>query len=146
MWRDLGIELLGQDGKTDLDVIKANNKDDVTNCCSNMLRLWLQRQTEASWNQLIEGLLQVKLNRVAKEIKKRLKSPTEHRENKTADTTEVMKITPSQPQTQQQDQAETIQGDLQGKSSKGMLSVLTGIQRPVPCIYSYHNIIQYYFY
>ena len=83
-----------------------------------MLSLWLQRQTEASWNQLIEALMQVKLNRIAKEIKKRLKSPTEHEDKKTM---EAMKITPShQPQTQQQGQAETTQGDLQRKSSKSM--------------------------
>ena len=118
VWRDLGIELLGQDGIAGLDVIKANNTDSVTKCCSKMLSLWLQRQTEASWNQLIEALMQVKLNRIAKEIKKRLKSPTEHEDKKTMEAT---KITPShQPQTQQQGQAKTTQGDLQRKSSKGM--------------------------
>ena len=62
VWRDLGIELLQQDGIAGLDVIKTNNTDDVTKCCSKMLSLWLQRQTEASWNQLIEAIVQVKLN------------------------------------------------------------------------------------
>ena len=89
-------------------------------CCSKMLSLWLQQKTEASWNQLIEALEQVKLNRIAKGIKNHLKSPKEH-EDKTADTMEAMKITPSQPQTQrQQDQAERKQGDFQRKSSKGI--------------------------
>ena len=50
-----------------------------------MPSLWLQRQTEASWNQLIEALVQVKLKRIAKEIKKGLKLPTEH-EDKVIDT------------------------------------------------------------
>ena len=117
----MGIELLGQDGIADLDVIKANNTDDVTKCCSKMLSLWLQRQTEASWNQLIEALVQVKLNRVAQEIKKGLKSPREH-EDQRVDMMEPeasMKISPSQTQIQQ-NQAETKQGDLQKKSSNGM--------------------------
>ena len=110
VWRDLGIELLGQGGIAELDVIKANNTD-VMKCCSKMLSLWLQQQTEASWNQLIEALEQVKLNRLAKEIKKALKSPTED-DDKIGDTMEAMKATP----TQQHDQAET-KGDLQRKSS-----------------------------
>ena len=71
-----------------------------------MLSLWLQRQTEASWNQLIEALVQVKLHRIAKEIRKGLKAPTEH-EDKMVDPMQAMKITP----TQQQDQAEIKQGD-----------------------------------
>ena len=117
----MGIELLGQDGTADLDVIKANNTDDVSKCCSKMLSLWLQRQTEASWNQLIEALVQVKLNRVAQEIKKGLKSPREY-EDQRVDMMEPeasMKISPSQTQIQQ-NQAETKQGDLQKKSSNGM--------------------------
>ena len=105
VWRDLGIELLGQDGIAELDMIKANNSDSVTKCCSEMLTLWRQRQTTASWNQLIEALVQVKLNRVAEEIRKSLKSP----KDKMADTMQAINITP----TQQQDHAETKQGDLQ---------------------------------
>ena len=112
VWRDLGIELLGQGGIAELDVIKANNTDDVMKCCSKMLSLWLQLQTEASWNQLIEALEQVKLNRLAKEIKKALKSPTEDEDN-IVDTMQATKIT----LTQQQNQAETKQGDLQRKLS-----------------------------
>ena len=83
VWRDLGIELLGQGGIAELDVIKANNTDDVTKCCSKMLSLWLQRQIGASWNQLIEALVQVKLNRVAEEIRKGLKSPTDKQQGQT---------------------------------------------------------------
>ena len=114
IWRDLGIELLGEDGIAELDMIKANNGDSVTTCCSEMITLWRQRQTGASWNQLIEALVQVKLNRVAEKIRKGLKSHTEY-DNEIADTKQAMEITP----TQQQDQ-ETKQGDLQRKSSEGM--------------------------
>ena len=111
VWRDLGIELLGKDGIAELDVIKANNTNDVTKCCSKMLSLWLQRQIEASWNQLIEALEQVKLNRIAKEIKRGLKLPTE-----VADTMQAKKITA----TQHQDQAVIKEGNLQKKSSNGV--------------------------
>ena len=110
IWRDLGIELLGQCRIAELDIIKANNTGDVLKCCSKMLSLWLQLQTEASWNQLIEALAQVKLNRLAKRIKKALKSEDE---DKIVDTMQATKIT----LTQQQDQAETKQGDLQRKLS-----------------------------
>ena len=72
VWRDLGIELLGQDGISQLDVIKVNNGNDVTKCCSEMLALWRQRQPSASWNQLIEALKQVKLNKIATGIEKLL--------------------------------------------------------------------------
>jgi len=65
VWRDLGIELLGQNEISQLDVIKVNNGSDVTKCCSGMLALWLQRQPSASWSQLIGALKQVKLNRIA---------------------------------------------------------------------------------
>ena len=107
VWRDLGIELLGQDEVAELDGIKANNTDSITKCCSEMLTLWRQRQIGASWNQLIGALVQVKLNRIAGEIRKGLKSTTEY-EDKMADTMQAMIITP----TQQQDQAETKQGEL----------------------------------
>ena len=114
VWRDLGIELLGQDGVAELDMVKANNSDNVTTCCSEMLTLWRQRQTGTSWNQLIEALVQVKLNQVAEEIRKGLKSQYD---DTLADAMQAMTITP----TQQQDQAETKQpGDLQRKSSEGM--------------------------
>ena len=82
-----------------------------------MLSLWLQRQTEASWNQLIEALVEVKLNRVAKEIRNGLKSSTEH-EDKMADTMQAVKITPTLHLIE--DQVETRQSDLQRKSSTGM--------------------------
>ena len=116
IWRDLGVELLGQDGVAELDMIKTNNSDSVTKCCSEMLTLWRERQTEASWNQLIEALVQVRLNRVAKEIRNGLKSPMEH-EDKMADTMQTMTITPTQ---QPQGQVETKQSGLQRKSSEGM--------------------------
>ena len=124
IWRDLGIELLGQDGTTQLDVIKANNTDNITKCCSEMLVLWRQQQTKANWNQLMGALAQVKLNRVAKEIEKRLKAPTDQ-EDKVGIAMQAMKITPTQKQAQQ-----IKQDNLHKESSKGMSP---NLQRSVPC-------------
>ena len=72
IWRDLGIELMGQEGVAKLDEIKANNNGNVTKCCSAMFSLWLQMQPKANWNQLMEALKEVELITLADEIKKLL--------------------------------------------------------------------------
>ena len=56
----------------------------------------------------------MKLNRIAKEISNGLKSPTG--QDKIADTVEAFKSKSCQPQTQEQDQTKTKQGDLQRNS------------------------------
>ena len=73
IWKDLGLELLGQDSTSvaDLNTISVNNRD-VVGCCSSLFSLWLQRQPEASWKQLIDALIKIKLNLLASEIKKSL--------------------------------------------------------------------------
>ena len=72
IWKDLGIELMGQDSVTDINTISANKRGDVKGCCSSLFTLWLQRQPEASWKQLIDALIKIKLNQLASEIKKLL--------------------------------------------------------------------------
>ena len=100
-----------------MDIIKANHSDDVKKCCSAMLTLWRQRQMNASWRQLIEALKQLKLNRVATEIEKLLKSST-GQEHKIAGTMQDLNITP----TQQQELQTTKQASLQEESTSiGML-------------------------
>ena len=71
LWKDLGLELLGQDSVADLNTISVNNRD-VVGCCSSLFALWLQRQPEASWKKLIDVLIKIKLNLLASEIKKSL--------------------------------------------------------------------------
>lgn len=72
IWRDLGIELMGQEGVAKLDEIKANHGRNVTTCCSEMFTVWRQRQPKANWNQLMRALKEVKLNTLADEIRKLL--------------------------------------------------------------------------
>ena len=114
VWRDLGIELLGEGEKSGLDVIRTNN-DNVTKCCTNMLALWCQLQPNASWSQLIEALKKVKLNRIASEIENRLKPSVEQQE-KIVSAMQDMKIT---AQTQQQVQ-QTKEENMQRESNKGI--------------------------
>ena len=70
-WQDLGIELMGQDGVCELDIIKANSTSNVE-CCSKMFTAWRQRTRRASWKQLIEALKEVKLTQLASELEKLL--------------------------------------------------------------------------
>ena len=72
IWQDLGIELMGEDSVADLNTISANNRGDVIQCCSSMFSLWLERQPDASWKQLIKALTKIKLNQLASKIEKSL--------------------------------------------------------------------------
>ena len=77
IWRDLGIELMGQQSVSKLDEIKANNGGNVTLCCSAMFSLWRQRQPKANWSQLIIALKEIKLETLADDIEKLLLSSVE---------------------------------------------------------------------
>ena len=63
---------MGQASLADLDVISVNNHGDLVGRCSSLFSLWLQRQPEANWKQLIDALIKIKLNLLAAEIKKSL--------------------------------------------------------------------------
>ena len=63
---------MGQDSMADLNTISANSRGDVVGCCSSLFSLWLQRQPEANWQQLIDALMKIKLNVLASKIKKSL--------------------------------------------------------------------------
>ena len=71
LWRDLGIELMGQESADKLDVMKVDYGN-VTERCSAMFVLWRQTQPKANWNQLIQALKNVKLDTLADEIDKML--------------------------------------------------------------------------
>ena len=74
MWKDLGVELLGEGSNDALDVIE-NSKGDVMSCCSAMFKLWLDRQPTASWRQLLQALKQLQLNYLANQIESKLTTP-----------------------------------------------------------------------
>ena len=74
IWRHLGFELALN--RSDLDIIQCNHGTCVVSCCTKMLEEWLQRQPNASWEELMEALQAVELDRVAQMVGNWL-SPTE---------------------------------------------------------------------
>ena len=65
-WEDLGRELLDDDDMPALAARTHNMSE--KQCCSEMFKLWLERQPEASWRQLIAALRVLKLNRLAGDV------------------------------------------------------------------------------
>ena len=72
-WWYLGIQLLKSRMGT-LSTIKANYPQDVNRCCQALLEKWLESQSDASWDQLIEALESplVEMVYLAERIKSRL--------------------------------------------------------------------------
>ena len=69
-WKDLGMELLpvGDDTVTTLKTISVNSRGNIIKCCSSLFSLWLDRQPEATWRQLIQALTKIKLSNLAMKI------------------------------------------------------------------------------
>ena len=71
----MGIELLdAEDLPHALDEIQKNYPRDVGMCCTKMLQLWLERQPDASWEQLLQALKEIKMNDLASTIEQELLS------------------------------------------------------------------------
>ena len=78
-WHDLGIELLGDENLQALDEIEKNYPRDASTCCTKMFQLWLERQPETSWRQLIQALREpnIEMNELANTIEQKLISINE---------------------------------------------------------------------
>ena len=55
-WFEVGLELLEQEDVHKLNRISEENPRDIVRCCGQMLKVWLERKPEATWNQLIKAL------------------------------------------------------------------------------------------
>ena len=64
-WKELGQQLLSEN---DIDVLEANESDDVKKKCSKMFKQWLDTQHTANWSQLIQALHQIKLSNLADKL------------------------------------------------------------------------------
>ena len=54
-WYDVGLELMEINDETELDVIKAEaSLNDDTERAKRMLKRWLEKKPNASWNNLIK--------------------------------------------------------------------------------------------
>ena len=65
-WRDLGLQLLQEEYTNKLNVIQANHRTKVEDCCDEMFQLWLAVDTKASWDKLIDALEHIHQNALAK--------------------------------------------------------------------------------
>jgi len=77
-WEDLGRELIpGESSNVNaaLSTISVDNRDDVTGRCSSVLALWLEREPNATWRQLIKALRVINLGHLATEIERKLGIP-----------------------------------------------------------------------
>ena len=68
---------MGQDAADDLDVIRIDHPNNVKECCSRMFNEWRQRNLEASYRHLIDGLKEINLIQLASEVEKLLISSVE---------------------------------------------------------------------
>ena len=68
----MGIELLDVEDLKALDVIQSNYPKDASTCCTKMFQLWLDRQPEASWEQLIQALRELNMFDPANTIEQKL--------------------------------------------------------------------------
>ena len=67
---DIGVELLDDEDEPALNTIKTNHPGDAEECTAKMLRLWLERKSDANWIQLIQALRMpiIRLEALASEI------------------------------------------------------------------------------
>ena len=73
-WYDIGVALLDPGDEVVLDTINKNHPGDAEKCAAEMLKLWLARKPEASWDQLLEALRDpsIKLKALAANIENML--------------------------------------------------------------------------
>ena len=73
-WHDIGVDLLDVKDEPALETIRINNPGDALKCATEMFNLWLERKSDASWNQLIRTLRQpnIKLGYLASKIEQSL--------------------------------------------------------------------------
>ena len=67
-WYDIGVQLLDTDSGV-LDVIRGNYPKDISTCCREMFKEWLERQPDASWNQLIQVLIDIDMKTMADKVR-----------------------------------------------------------------------------
>ena len=73
-WHDIGVELFDVEDESVLNTIMINHPGNTDQCTAKMLRLWLERKSDATWNQLIQALRapSIKLEGLALKIERML--------------------------------------------------------------------------
>ena len=75
-WLRLGNELFDQKDVAALNVIKSDIPES-TKRCSEMFKLWLERQPDASWRRLIIALRNIHMDCLASDVEKLLEQTSE---------------------------------------------------------------------
>ena len=68
-WNNLGIQLLEEKRVHKLNIIEENYRGDIERCCTEMFKYWLDVDTKASWDKLIDALERIGQNALAETIK-----------------------------------------------------------------------------
>ena len=71
-WHDLGVQLIPDNLQVQLGIIRNNNPSDAKLCCTCMFEYWLEVDTTASWNKLIDALRKINKIQLAEDIRKRI--------------------------------------------------------------------------
>ena len=72
VWLDLGIELLDQKDVSSLYAIKSDATKSLSERCSEMFKLWHERQPDASWRRLIIAVRKIRMDNLANDVEKLL--------------------------------------------------------------------------
>ena len=68
-WSNLGVQLLEEKYANKLKIIQTDYPADAERCCTEMFNHWLNVDTKASWDKLIDALEQIGQNSLAEKIK-----------------------------------------------------------------------------
>ena len=71
-WYDLGLELLDINASI-LDAIRDGHQNDADKCYTEMFKEWLARKPDASWDELITSLDNIKIRTVTRHVLKIIK-------------------------------------------------------------------------
>ena len=77
-WHDIGVELFDAEDESVLNTIRVNYPGDADKCTAEMLQSWRDRQSDASWNMLIQAFRapSIKLEVLASKIENMLSKGT----------------------------------------------------------------------
>ena len=68
-WHDLGIQLLPEKHIHHLAIVKLNYTSNIERCCTEMFEFWLNVDSDASWDKLINALERIGLISLAEKIR-----------------------------------------------------------------------------
>ena len=65
-WYDVGLAL-----GLNYETVENIDKQDTSECCKELFKLWLKTSDSASWNHLIKAVKSIKLDKIAENIEQK---------------------------------------------------------------------------